>query len=135
MNRYYFAAVLFTTVACLNLHAQTENAYASIPFDFRMGDHLMPAGNYDIHESNGSLSMHEESGRANGILLTHVVTRTVAPTKSSLVFHRYGKDYFLANYWTTVSSECLGVSVTSHEKELMSRADRGHEAIIALRQK
>jgi hypothetical protein len=44
MKRLHFALGLFAVLAALGLHAQSTLLLANIPFDFQVGNSLMPAG-------------------------------------------------------------------------------------------
>src|SRR5258705_11471085 len=107
MKRLSLAVGLFAAVACSGLSAQTVNLQASIPFDFRMGETLMPAGEYQIHNSaDGVLAVRQRDGaHAAAVLLTLPASRRGAATKGALEFNRYGDAYFLSRIWTPDSRD------------------------------
>lgn len=71
---------------------------ATIPFDFATAKHIASAGTYTISETEfpGVLLLTDAQGD-HGVFLfvqRHADSKDVA--KRELVFHRYGKQYFLA---------------------------------------
>ena len=46
MKRFIYTAALAAAMACPYGYAQTVDARADVPFNFRMGDAVMPAGKY-----------------------------------------------------------------------------------------
>ena len=77
---------------------------ANIPFDFTVADKKFQAGKYSIARADqgvGDLIMRISSadGHANLNRLTISVIRLTAQDKTTLVFHRYGDEYFLAQVW------------------------------------
>ena len=87
-----FAAIVNVAIAAAS--AQTI-AKADIPFSFRVGSALMPAGEYDIKPADsGVVWIREVNGRSSAVALALTNSgSTAAPTK--LVFNRYGDQYFL----------------------------------------
>jgi hypothetical protein len=122
MKRLALVAGLFATVS-LVLHAQTADMNANIPFDFRMGEKLMPAGEYSIrNNSNGVLYLREESGsHTAAFTLTLPASRRAAPKTGTLEFNRYGEDYFLTKVWTPGAQDGRALPQTKKEKEIASR--------------
>src|ERR1700682_5628489 len=96
MKQLCLATGLFAAMACAGLYAQTVDLRANVPFDFRMGKTLMPAGEYVIHHSAGVLSVRAQSGCTAALHITLLESRHRASSKGSLVFNRYGDSYFLS---------------------------------------
>ena len=121
-------------MACAVLHAQTVDLRANVPFDFRMGETLMPAGEYVIHHSAGVLTVRAQSGSPRAIFqLTLPASRQDGSTKGALVFNRYGDSYFLAKIWAPASRDGMALSTSKREKELASGAPVYSAAIPAQR--
>ena len=77
---------------------------ANIPFDFSVGGKKLPAGKYWIsrgQQSNGDqiLQIRSVDGHANISRLTIPVVTLDPVAKGTLVFHRYGEEYFLSEVW------------------------------------
>ena len=122
MNRSIFAAGIFALVGCLSLGAQSIKLTATIPFEFRIGAHQMPAGDYLVSHTSGVLTLRRESGKYNAANVLVFGTRKGSNgTSSKLVFNRYGEDYFLANVWQAGEPTGLEVPKGKIEKEMASR--------------
>src|SRR6516164_8295745 len=95
-----FIAALFLALVSASLHAQTMNMRATIPFAFRAGETVMPAGDYIIRHSVHQLVLHKESGGPSILLLTNAALRRTPSPGSRVNFSRYGERYFLSSVWS-----------------------------------
>src|SRR5579864_8105801 len=121
MKRLHLALGLLVVAFCLGLQAQVPDSHAEIPFDFWMGQKLMPAGDYQIYHLMTGVVMFEErhDRHISSMLLTHPVSR-VDWGKGSLQFTRYGDTYFLWKIWSPYQTDGYAASKTTREKELAS---------------
>jgi hypothetical protein len=134
MKRLQLAAGLLMTLAFSRINAQTMDVRATIPFEFRMGQQVLNAGTYTLHNSDGLLTLWENGGKA-----TMGLTIAAEPPKDSstavLVFHRYGDTYFLDKIWTPGYNTARGVIKSSFEKELARRGPPDENPNIVLETK
>jgi hypothetical protein len=65
MKRLQLAVGLLMTLAFSRIEAQTIDFHATIPFEFRMGQTVMAAGDYTVHHSNGLLSHADARGQSS----------------------------------------------------------------------
>lgn len=99
-------AVMMIVAARASAKAQSLDyrLTANIPFDFTVVDKKLPAGKYWVSRAQQSqgdmiLQIRSTKGNANVIRLT-IPVNTLYPTRdASLVFHRYGDEYFLSEVW------------------------------------
>src|SRR5829696_1821437 len=99
-------AVMMIIAASVSANAQSleYRLTANIPFDFSVSGEKLPAGKYWVRRARqGSgdtiVQISSTDGHANITRLTIPVI-TFNPTKNgSLVFHRYGDEYFLSEIW------------------------------------
>jgi hypothetical protein len=133
MKQLCLATGLFAAMACAGLYAQTVDLRANVPFDFRMGKTLMPAGEYVIHHSAGMLSVRAQSGRTAAFHITLPESRHGTSSKGALVFNRYGDSYFLSKIWAPDSRNGLALLTPKREKELASGGPVYSAAIPAQR--
>jgi hypothetical protein len=73
---------------------------ANIPFDFMVGNKLLPAGEYTVSRGSatGTLMIRgRENNKASVFLVQN--TSGKVETKAKLVFNRYGQDHFLSQIW------------------------------------
>ena len=133
MKQLQFAVGLLATVASCSLYAQTMNARANIPFEFRVGEKLMPAGEYSIRHTNAWLAFQENGGRhATAVVLTQ--TADLKSDKPVLQFNQYGDAYFLGKLSIPGSDTGRAVPKTPREKEL-ARGNRPGQTTIAFERK
>jgi hypothetical protein len=109
------------------------NLRATIPFAFRAGEKAMPAGEYTISHSAGSLILHNEGG-PSVILLTNAASRANVPNDARLSFNRYGERYFLSSVWTSDSRDGREILRGRAEKELARQTLRESVGIALRRQ-
>jgi len=80
--------------------AQSRLMEVNVPFAFEVGNKAMPAGSYRVESmpiGNGSLEvLRSNSGKAQLMISTLATTTNRGSLAPSLVFHRYGNRYFLA---------------------------------------
>jgi hypothetical protein len=93
-----FAFTFLTTGAFAASNKQTAN----VPFEFHLGDRVMPAGNYTIRQlTDESLVISNEAGGAKSVALTFSAQRNATETEAKLVFRHIGDQYFLVQVWGT----------------------------------
>jgi hypothetical protein len=123
---------IFAALACTALHAQSVSLQATIPFDFRAGDKLMPAGEYTIHEEGSVIFLHALGGKSNLAMFTHGI-ETLKPSHAArLDFNQYGNEYFLATIWDSYSYDGKELPRTSRQKELAKQGNVPVLATVAL---
>ena len=97
------AMLLVTLAASAQGQTLQYRVKANIPFDFTVGDKTLSAGKYTIGRTHRSddlvLSVADVRGRTKAIRLTSAALTTHPKEKASLVFHRYGNQYFLFQVW------------------------------------
>ena len=128
-------AGLFLAVISASLHAQTMDLRATIPFAFRAGETVMPAGEYTIRHSANNLVLHKEGGGPSVLLLTNGASRPNLPAHAQLDFNRYGERYFLSSVWTQGSQAGFEIPKGRAEKEVARQTAPREFAEIALRRK
>jgi hypothetical protein len=126
-------AVLLSIVAAGECRAQSRSLEVSIPFAFEVGNKPMPAGSYRVESvptGAGSLEvLRSNSGDARltiSTMATALNSGTPAPT---LVFHRYGNRYFLAQI-RTGEGHARELFPSRQEKELARSQSRIDVAVL-----
>ena len=106
MKKQIYAAVTLLMVIgiwAVTAEAQSVNGVsirANIPFEFSIGDKLLPAGEYRIQQVNPSsdvamLQIANANGEAR-VLVRVQSMRARDTNRTELVFNRYGSSYFLS---------------------------------------
>jgi hypothetical protein len=101
----FSSLILFTSA-----FAQGVPVRVTVPFDFTVGDQIMPAGHYQVaivHDSVLQVVRVDGSSMATA-LTTHINSGPNPDQTPRLVFRRYGDRRFLAEVW-------IGSVQTGHE--------------------
>jgi hypothetical protein len=111
--------------------AQTVGLRVDIPFEFNVGEKVLPAGQYLIlAPQGGTLKILGPNGAA-AVALTNQVSGQRPDGPGMVDFNCYGQRCFLSQFWT-VRTETGQEVIKSHlEKELASAKEQ--VAVIALR--
>jgi hypothetical protein len=104
---------------------------ANVPFDYKVGNATMMAGNCSIQGAGSAdvLAIRCDGSEAKLVLSRAVIGKPAAATK--LIFHKYGDQYFLAQVWIEGNDTGVQLPRTRVEKELMSRAEPDSVVILA----
>lgn len=92
------AVVSLLTVGLAGLaQAQSTGLRVYIPFEFTVGDTVLPAGTYEVwrNGTSESISISDRTGHSAFTLTNSIRNRSGNPEESSLVFNVYGNRYFL----------------------------------------
>ena len=118
MNRWLPAALALGSLFLVgtgSAYAQgSESVQAQIPFDFKVGQATLPAGEYDMKydpaESQSVLTVRSADGHHEVFVLTEPVdAKHGMPNANKLVFEREGTRYVLSEVFTADSSVGLEV--------------------------
>ena len=116
---------MFTLCAAVaSANAQLSNPIrAKVPFDFNVGDKKLPAGEYTFSRLSGPtenkvMSVNSADGRAH-VFQSTFEARVLTPKKdSTLVFHKYGDQYFLEQIWSSGEQEGTQVPKSRSERTI-----------------
>ncbi len=135
MKVFLYTVALSAAMVCSSVHAQTLEVRANVPFSFRMGEVVMPAGNYRIHEAQGLLTLAEERGKKAATRLTTPTSRKAVSSAPSLEFRRYGNEFYLEKVWAGLSRDGQAVIPGKYEKELAARFRNAETGRVVLEAK
>ena len=116
--------MLFTAAATVSgaalAHAQVSDPVEfTTTFPFTVGNTTMPAGAYEIRRDidNGTVYRIESAKQHIGTLFEVEPTSVnKPPSKSEVVFKRYGQGYVLKSVWEEGSSEGIQAVVAEAER-------------------
>jgi hypothetical protein len=78
----------------------SERLHTSVPFDFKVGDAVLPAGRYDVSydavDSPGVLFVRGKDGRHSAVALVRSGATGKPSEDATLVFDRQGSNYALS---------------------------------------
>jgi hypothetical protein len=110
-------------LAVTGAFAQSSALKAYVPFDFIVGSQTLPAGQYTVDRGpapNTLTIRSDDHKNATAIALSGAAYAVIERNKGSLVFHRYGRTYFLSEVWNPVSGGHT-LPPTSRERELAAK--------------
>lgn len=113
---------LTITLAVAAVYANPPNPLkANIPFDFSVADKTLPAGVYMVKRTStpSLLQIQRKDGREGMLIQTQSVQARRAQDQTTLVFRRYGDQYFLAQVWTAGDSNGRELRKSRTERELI----------------
>ena len=121
------AMLVLIGIAALSASAKAQSLgnriKANIPFDFTVAGKKFAAGEYSIVRANPTagdqvlrVSSADDSSRV--LPATIPVTTLDAKDKSTLVFHRIGDEYFLAQVWLAGATTGRAFIKSSRERQL-----------------
>lgn len=114
----------------MSLQAEEHYLKANIPFEFRAGQTVMPAGEYIIKEDGLLLVVREARGKSICTLMS--IAADAHKTGSARVtFHRYGDTYFLNSIWDG-QSEVQRELIPPHLERELARNRGGHPLTAAV---
>jgi hypothetical protein len=123
--------------------AQNLTLKVSVPFEFSVAGHALPAGDYTVSTLNGAgfldsglLAVRNVSDGATPAIIAAIPAgRLAASGEASLTFHRYGSDYFLANIWDgyTEQGRSIPMSHTEQERAKMASVSKPEVVMVLAR--
>jgi hypothetical protein len=128
----YLAATLISMgSACA--HAQAPSF--KVPFDFTVGDQVLPAGTYQVsyNAAKTAILIRSQDERFHAFTATHVADPST--NDNEVVFAKYGSQYFLHEVLCSDVSMNLALPTSRLEKRArIQEAQLPHsEAVAALR--
>ena len=112
--------------------AQTTNVKANVPFDFVVGDHTYPAGEYtvkSISQSSSAIRIDNADESEKGMILSNACQKAQAARQTTLVFQRLGDNYFLYQVWTEGNSLGREFRMSKAEVKIAKNYSK-HELVI-----
>ena len=122
MKRQAFVIVTFLSLLVMmtvsSIYAQCNmRIKVNIPFEFSVRERILPAGEYTVScRSQGLLLIQSGDRRVSQVFMTLSTQAGTTPDESSLVFNRYGDQYFLSKIWT--AGDCTGHELRKPHGEL-----------------
>ena len=120
------AGCLLTLLVVVGAHAQDPGTAirVSIPFDFTVEKKTLPAGEYEVRrisdEPTGLLIQNVNHRRNEAMFQTEALDVRRIPSRSLLIFHRYGDSFFLSEVVTAGQETGEELRPTRTERTLRS---------------
>jgi hypothetical protein len=116
--------------------AQETGVKADIPFDFVVGNHRLPAGEYTVVNQgpvNQAILIRSAEGKTAVFSLTQPCSSFNPSAKTRLVFHTLAGRYFLYQIWAQGNDMGRQIPKSSVEIELAKNSDAAGELFLAAR--
>jgi hypothetical protein len=140
-RRKYLPSLFVALLCALAIYPSKAQAQivgdleANIPFQFQAGNAKLPAGEYRIHVVQASnLTVMRISAADDSTSTFFQVTETEAksaPTKSELIFNKYGDQYFLAKVFEEGSASGSEAIESRAEKTVSQQTTQAEEHVPA----
>ena len=125
-NMKYAAHVLASMLILASLAAAaplpgTQKLVTQVPFQFTVGNSVVPAGECMIESSGVSeqaIVIHNRAGKVHTVSKTMPDEARTSATRYSLTFHKYGDVYFLTGINLAGRRTFYKLPVSSREREL-----------------
>ncbi len=128
-------ASLLTTAGAV---AQGRAVQATVPFDFTVGNKVLPAGTYTITPvSSGAIEIHNRDlpvGVLSPSVAEFVQANSTDPGR--LVFHYYGHEYFLSQILCPSVSMNMDLPASKRERRAWhedANLEGAHKVFLALK--
>jgi hypothetical protein len=124
------------TIHPVKAHAQIIGELeVNVPFQFYAGNAKLPAGKYILHMLDNSDLEFMEISTANGstsaLFQVEDAEANSAPSKSELIFDKYGDRYFLARVFDEGNPDGSKVPESQYEKRVSRAATEAQEHVPA----
>ena len=118
------ATTLVVLLSATSAYSQPDGRFY-VPFQFHLGNILLPAGDYiiNIDPACGRIKVSSPSGWATMFLSANEPIRSAKSAKTGqLVFHRYGNVYTLHRLWRYGTTAGYELPVSKFEREIAKKA-------------
>ena len=128
--RYFVLACLFAGLSVVSA-AQTVGLSVDVPFEFNVGEKLLPAGHYLINAPQGHTLRIVGPKGVDAMVLTNPVSGNRPAGVRVINFNCYGNRCFLWQIWGAETDTGKELPTSRTEKETARQGDQ--VAVIALR--
>jgi len=111
--------------------AQSSKMTATVPFDFVVGNKLLPAGQYvmtPLGMGSQALALQNVQSKEMATVLVNEIESLHPSSTGKLVFHEYAGEYFLREIWGAGNGRGRELPRTRHEQE-MAKAMNSRDVI------
>ncbi len=133
MKTHLLRTSLLAVVAAVAVHAESLNFRVRVPFEFIVGSHTLPAGQYSVNlqarSSVVTIRCLDQKGAA-GVIGLPLPAADGTQNEGKLVFHHYANTYFLAQVWAG-GSYGRKLRTTKWEHELAAQRLHPNTTLVA----
>jgi hypothetical protein len=128
-------AALASFITVGSISAQERSVRAAVPFDFTVGNKLIPAGTYTVSSESANVVLIQSGDRHITVMST-AFADSRQPKHSMLVFNRYGDQYFLHEILCSSGAMNLQLPTSKVEKRVQTQEaslSSGNQILVALK--
>ncbi len=130
------ALVFALSIHPAKAHAQiTGELEVNIPFQFYAGDTKLPAGQYVVRMLDNTdskvMEISTPDGSTSALFEVEDAQADAAPSKSELIFNKYGNRYFLANVFDEGNPDGTRLPESQYEKRVGQAAAEAQQHVPA----
>lgn len=124
--------LVLPTIAAAQMPA-ANRLVADVPFTFVVADRVMPMGKCIVQRADGvtqALLVRSPGTRQDVFVIAKAGDQKKAATAYSLVFHKYGRRYFLTGVKLEGSEAMYTFKPSKFEDELLAQGVRSTEEVL-----
>jgi hypothetical protein len=137
MNRIRTALLgLGLFFAISGVQAQENGIKANVPFDFVVGNQVLPAGEYLVTAqgaANQAILIRSTDSKSAAMTIAFSCASASPSKDTKLVFHTLGGRYFLSQVWAQGYSQGRELRKSSAEIEMAKNQAAAGEFVLAAR--
>jgi hypothetical protein len=124
-------AALAVLLVATATQAQTAKVTATVPFNFVVGDHAYPAGDYSFRNNGSVLQIANAEEATTDMILSQACERVTLSPDTKLVFDSMGGYYFLRQIWVAGNARGRELPRSHTEIRLAQNNDKMESVIVA----
>jgi hypothetical protein len=123
--------IVATLIAAGPAPAQDHLVKATVPFNFSVGDHALPSGTYTISSemTSPNLLAIRNWDKKVAILSLGQPNQDSQEYDNTLVFHKYGNQYFLSDIRSEAASMSIHFRATKAEKRARAQVEEARLSV------
>ena len=133
--RTLFAMILL--LGAVSVYSQAENVpflRVSIPFNFTVDNHQLPAGDYIVSESElnpqSVIWLQSTDGQHTTVVHTNQTFMLSPSANAKLIFQHSGSEYFLSQIWTSGQTSGRELVLRERAKEMSRNNSSGDDTTV-----
>jgi hypothetical protein len=133
MRRQWLALIMicaFCALSGLSAYAQAPGVKVSVPFNFLIGDHPYPAGDYVFSARKENVLVQRAGGAWGVMVLANRVTGRDTGSSGRVIFQCYEQQCFLSQLWIPGLDEGRAPLSSPHEKKVARRSSGVYMALM-----
>jgi hypothetical protein len=128
----FLTAALFSMISMGSACAHAQSAGFKVPFDFTVGNQVLPAGTYRVgyYPTKNAILIRSQDQRFHAFIATHLADPSTRD--GEVVFTKYGNQYFLHEVLCSALSMNVALPTSRLEKRArIQEAQLPHSVTVA----